>query len=468
MNYLLDVEELKNLIKPKTKGIGVTHDTGKITAVLPFVSSKKTNIIKYNFSQVLGEFTRLLSNVKLDVEKEGQDLETHFGENATLSKVTEVVMCENEDIRYDLHRFLDDFLYGNSNRIKPIHPYVYNYYPLSEKSKEEKKFAQFTKDVLIGEKDKLSYLFEKNEGEDILTSLILKKLNNLVDVEKPKSSYAPVLNVISERFKEDLIFISKYRDYFLEHYPLLVHYYFFLYVTQLTLKFDEFESADYAQVQPLYFGLEWESINKRRKAASEMEGYKRLKDKAKHLFVHIHTLSQLSHNTFNQNKMFMTYVDIYNTLNETSEEDQTTFLNSLNEWIKEYIERSKIEIPYVRSENVKEAFRMLFKCLKEGMSTPVVLKYGTSVEDTAVDKFLKVRGNLGYTLNLTQDFLLMITAVAVKNDRIPLKQLFEEFEKRGIALDRYSQKEVIELLDNLNILDKKSDSGDAQYVKPIL
>ena len=45
---------------------------------------------------------------------------------------------------------------------------------------------------------------------------------------------------------------------------------------------------------------------------------------------------------------------------------------------------------------------------------------------------------------------------------------FNEFEKRGIALDRYSKKEVMNLFDNLNIIDKKSDSGDAQYVKPIL
>ena len=74
----------------------------------------------------------------------------------------------------------------------------------------------------------------------------------------------------------------------------------------------------------------------------------------------------------------------------------------------------------------------------------------------------------GYVLNIKHDFLLLLTAVSVKDNRIPLKDLFVEFEKRGVAFDQYSKKEIISLLDSHNILDKKSDSGDAQYVKPIL
>ena len=44
----------------------------------------------------------------------------------------------------------------------------------------------------------------------------------------------------------------------------------------------------------------------------------------------------------------------------------------------------------------------------------------------------------------------------------------EEYEKRGLFFDRYSKEEIIKLLTKLNLIDKKSDSGDAQYVKPIL
>ena len=82
--------------------------------------------------------------------------------------------------------------------------------------------------------------------------------------------------------------------------------------------------------------------------------------------------------------------------------------------------------------------------------------------------FLKRRGSYGYILNLNRDILLIMTALCVKDKKIRLNQLFEEYEKRGLFFDRYSKEEIIKLLTKLNLIDKKSDSGDAQYVKPIL
>ena len=80
-----------------------------------------------------------------------------------------------------------------------------------------------------------------------------------------------------------------------------------------------------------------------------------------------------------------------------------------------------------------------------------------------------MRGPLGYTLNLTKEQLLFITKICIKDKkRIKLKDLFEEYKKRGICFDRDSQNKIIELFEKLNIIEKKSDSGDAQYVKSIL
>ena len=64
--------------------------------------------------------------------------------------------------------------------------------------------------------------------------------------------------------------------------------------------------------------------------------------------------------------------------------------------------------------------------------------------------------------------LLVITTLCVKDEKLKLKQLFNEYEKRGIYFDRYSKEEVVNFLTKLNLIDKKSDSGDAQYVKPVL
>ena len=75
---------------------------------------------------------------------------------------------------------------------------------------------------------------------------------------------------------------------------------------------------------------------------------------------------------------------------------------------------------------------------------------------------------MGTLLSLTQEQLLLLVAVSVGNERIDLKQLWKEFEQRGVWLDHHSKEEVVQVLDKLNYMEKKSDSGDAQYVKSIL
>ncbi|MGO4890412.1 DNA phosphorothioation-dependent restriction protein DptG [Anaerobacillus sp. MEB173] len=461
------IEELDNLIKEKKNKDGVTHDTGNIESILP-LSSKKMTIGRERFSYVLGEFTRLISQVKYTQPDEE---EVPFkDENPIILSISKVVDCENDDDRFDLNLFLDNFLFGNETELKQIHPYIFNYTAVSKqnvKANEEKKVAKFMRDVLVEDVSAFQKVFQKKQEENLLISLVLENLEGLEKQKESKQTYAPLLPILSNQFKEDFIFISNHRDYFLEHYPILAQYYYFLYLTQLTLKFSQYDKADYQKVDPLYFALDWESINKRRKAASDLEGYKRLRHKSSELFIHMHTMSQLSYNTNNvDSRRFMTYCDLVDTVQD--EQAKLAFLETVNDWIHQYAKKAKLKQNIRTATDLTSAFEQLVDCLREGMNTQVYERYGEGVEDAASPRFLKSRGNIGNTLNITQDFLLLLTAISVKNERIPLKQLFEEFEKRGVALDRYSKKEVIELLDNLNIIDKKSDSGDAQYVKPIL
>jgi len=64
--------------------------------------------------------------------------------------------------------------------------------------------------------------------------------------------------------------------------------------------------------------------------------------------------------------------------------------------------------------------------------------------------------------------LLTLTALCVKDKKIKLNQLYKEYEKRGLYFDRYSKEEIEIFLTKLNLIDKKSDSGDAKYVRPVL
>ncbi|WP_043931894.1 DNA phosphorothioation-dependent restriction protein DptG [Bacillus sp. EB01] len=470
----LDTSYLINLLKDKNK-----HDTGRAIDVLPFLS-KRTKAIRDQFNKVLGEYIRNISRIKYDEKKiVKKDFYITDGENDLSEFIAESVdFNEDEQATADFVRFLDQYLF-NQDELNPIHPFLFNYMKLDKKLKNEfGKYAQFMSEALVKDNVDIKNIFNNKDTDDILTELILEKMSVLEKTGEVNNQqqYQPLLKGFVDLYQDDLLFISKYKDYFLSAFPLLTHYYVFMYSIQILLKFEQFTDTDIDSVQPLYFALEWESLTKRRKAAGDLEGYKYIKEHSINLFPHIHTISHLSHNTLNKpinsdtNKIsFMPYSILVREIQNEGSHFEEEFLKELKVWIREYqfwaFDRIKIEDS---STNLQDAFKILFNCLREGMSTAVCEKYGKNIDDLGANQFIKNRGSLGPVLNVKHDFLLLMTAVSVKDKRIPLNELFNELEKRGIKFDRHSKKEIIALLDNLNILDKKSDSGDAQYVKPVL
>ena len=70
---------------------------------------------------------------------------------------------------------------------------------------------------------------------------------------------------------------------------------------------------------------------------------------------------------------------------------------------------------------------------------------------------------------MTEDDIILITKICINNKgRMKLNKLFDEFELRGIFFDRNSKAKIVLLYEKLNLLEKKSDSGDAQYVRSVL
>lgn len=83
--------------------------------------------------------------------------------------------------------------------------------------------------------------------------------------------------------------------------------------------------------------------------------------------------------------------------------------------------------------------------------------------------FLKNRGRSGRVLNISEELLIFLTKICIKDkEQIRLVDLFSEFERRGVFLDNSSKNAVSEYYEKLNVIEKKSDSGDAKYVRKIL
>lgn len=472
MLEIIDREYLTNLLNDKKK-----HDTGRVADILPF-QSKRTDNLNTQFHKMIGEYVRHITGVRVDEKAISSDLrEFESGKNILSEHIASKIEFEDDEAKYDFVRFIDEYLF-NQERMNTIHPYLFNFVPIEKNlTNEFGKYARFLQDTLLQGDPEISEFFNQKEADDILTELIITNLDVLTKkvgtLNVQKGSYQPLLVHISNLYKEDLRFLSKHKEYFIQAFPQMTHYYAFMYATQLLWNLEQYEKGDMKEVFPFYYAFEWESITRRRKAADPLEGYKFIQERAENLFPHIHTLSQLSHNKLNDKYLedepwsVMSYHEIYNKVIEKGEDYASQFLRDINNWITDYSAWAKIPQPN-EAFTLRKAFETLFKCLKEGTSTTVAIKYGKNIEDLGSSMFLKRRGSIGYVLNLKHDFILMLVAVSVKNERIPLNQLYKEMERRGIALDYYSRQELVNLLDSHNILDKKSDSGDAQYVKPIL
>lgn len=450
----LNLDQLENTYKKK-------HEIGNIKPILPFVTTSGKGL-KDNFNDLMGEYVRQFCGHTI-IEKSKITDGIEF-EDPLISKLTSQIEFQNSS-QLDLERFLRQFLFGSNHDMKVFHPYVYNFLPDKE---SYRKYAAFIADVLVNKDDEIIAIFKDKQSEDLLTELILENLEVKSAQIKEKGRYQGLLPFLSNLYREDLLFISKHRDYFLSHFALLTHFYSFMYLCQLLFKFEQFHIGDFTKASAFYFSLDWESLSKKRQATCSQLGFRAIRDKLPHLFVHVHTLSQLSMQSNEAvEQPLLTYRDLYELLD--TEEERYTFTTSLNEWIVKYTEIFELDDEeHEPSLELHQGMKNLFFKVKKGINPQAADKYGKNLQAFGGKTFIKGRTSLGHVFNLTQEMLLLLTAVCVRDRRIPLNALFNEFSKRGVAFDRLSKRAIIELFDSLNILDKKSDSGDAQYVKPIL
>ena len=161
------------------------------------------------------------------------------------------------------------------------------------------------------------------------------------------------------------------------------------------------------------------------------------------------------------------FINQISDLINNGEIDKEQVVFCLKEWIKYYEETHNLN-NYYDSDEFLELASLLKKDLKEGVRFQQSVSFERNLNTIAKKFFVKSRGQYGLVLNIDKKFLYLITALCIKKDKIKLNDLFKEYERRGLFFDRYSKEKIVELLNTWNLIDKKSDSGDAQYVKSIL
>ena len=290
----------------------------------------------------------------------------------------------------------------------------------------------------------------------------MDSVEEIKEVEE-RNIFKSILNDIFIEKNEDLEYLLKNKDFALKNLDKFFAFYYFQFILQTALNIDRIRNVkEGVKLYPLYYTLEFEKITSSR--ITNTRGYNLIKEINKYTLVNENLLGYLNIliREINKDENFYTFTDIFN-LNYEKQLDLNQELKIvLSEYKKVLKKEEEIEI------NLENNIELLKKWLAEDITNETISRYHLSVEEIGKLMFLKNRGSLGKTLSLKKDMIILLTALIVKDEKKLIKDVFMEFEKRGVYFDRYTKEEIMIFYEKMNILDKKSDSGEVKYVKPVL
>ncbi|WP_249870849.1 DNA phosphorothioation-dependent restriction protein DptG [Oceanobacillus saliphilus] len=458
MEYLLDRDKIDQFIYKNGK---YTFRRRSVTYVLPLPTREPERAkFERGYSAITGGVIRKVNGKNVHVEsnddiiedivasgkfqdEESKTLFTHFlkdqvkelkeGKITSLSQLERIPLTDNvkeQKGEIDLiHFFFDTFIRDNAEQIKEI--------------------------------------LQHHDDSDLITEILDLSVSDSAKQKKSSNYYHCLFPELKEQFIRDLENLAKNPSFLVGNLSMLFVHYTFVAMSQLILQTNKVTAFNQDELQPVYYILQWEKAAKWRD--SYRYGNKMLLNEIDGFFAHEHALNILGMNTFSkENNQF--YHDLKEKLREAGPEAEKQFIESIYSWLSEvYQVNTNIDVEkYTENKTLDVAFQDIIAAIRKGVSNEVNSRYYKAFEAIISKFFRKHGGSLGTILSLSQEQLLLLVAVSITKDRIELKQLWEELEKRGVWLDHHSKEEVVKVLDKLNYMEKKSDSGDAQYVKTIL
>ncbi len=468
--YYFDENIFKNNFKAKDPGIK-SEDTYRLNQVpdkcfklYPYKATIRTSSpIVYELSDVVSGFFRRSLNIS-SVNLNYEDLCTR------LLKRIEIDDSDAADMFRDVVRAL--FFKGESFQANNIGLYAYQT-ALGNKSVD--RVADFLYCVLgVDDQDKENI---KQAGKNYPFNVLEKMLVDAIETHEENITlegdrYFQVKRSIQQRFKNDFSFMLSSGMTSIDDLSNLLAFYYFYYVSQCAVTLDLFGNGDRDRLQALYFALDWEKVSKNRECCKS--GWSMLSNSISRMFSHAITLEILNQN----DSPMMDYID-FKKLADTNNDFDLDIAREVKRaeqtytsYIGDYKKFDAIEqIP--GANQTDSAIRHLFKCVWAQFNDTdrkrVSQLYSEKFSEFCKYRFVKNRKKLGLVLNLTERDIIFLTKLALRQEeRMRLNELYKQYELRGVYLDTTSKALLQEFFTKLNLIDKKSDSGDAQYVKRIL
>jgi DNA phosphorothioation-dependent restriction protein DptG len=281
----------------------------------------------------------------------------------------------------------------------------------------------------------------------------------------------PYLPFLARAFQKDVAFLAQRPRLLLSQLPNLVSLYTFLYCSQLALNIRNWQRIP--EPRPIYFILESERASLERNHIVD-RGYKQLETAYKNVFptlVILEYLNEALPSTAQHPPLWRYWEAI--SCYESSDELQRAIRHLYSNFATKrgLPQPSDAEANPMRLlDQLIDATNRMFQD-KDNFSGQVRVNNQTfeKFRATAARPFIQQRGQLGRTLVINYDNLLLLTNLAIGNERdLSFQKLLAEFESRGIFFDRQTEPELIKIYERIGNIERMSDTGNAVKISKTL
>jgi DNA phosphorothioation-dependent restriction protein DptG len=316
-----------------------------------------------------------------------------------------------------------------------------------------------------------------NVLDKLLNKAIEKTFNKNINESIDGKKYKKISTVLDEVIKQDFEFLVSSKSISSDDLKLFLEYYMFMYMTQSILILQNKQIGKRSEMLKLYFCLSWEEVSKTRLCYEH--GYRSIDAALNALYPNI-TKCQFLNSTDCPDEQY-DFIDFYEHFDEFDNEPSKKELIDIILWLKEKSQTYIFDEIDDQCEdkllnmNFSELINLLYEMIdrsfyKNSSRSEANIKFKNNYSKMFSNMgFLKSHGSLGYIYSINEKTLLFFLKVIMKDKEIMnLNEFILELEKRGIYMDEKSHDLIANYFDKLNLLEKKSDSGDAKYVKKLL
>ncbi|MCV6590965.1 MAG: DNA phosphorothioation-dependent restriction protein DptG [Marinobacterium sp.] len=312
-----------------------------------------------------------------------------------------------------------------------------------------------------------AYIEQSNHGSShFLDTKMIRTLQDLglrtLDTKKyrPGAGERAWLPFLSDTFQQDAKFLATKPDYMLEQLEQFLRLYAYLYTAQLCLNIHGW--TDVPKARPLYFIMEHEVASKERSQLTQY-GHRKVFEQLKDLFPYLVANEALQHVDENQNERLRPLWYLKQKLVAGDAE-------KLRQFAIDFAKNRDYPSP-VEGEGAEywlsELLKLYCKQFEKGRTRASAnSKFVSYTEEFLCSTFVRSRGRSGKVLVMNQDYLSLLTNLAIgDNEKLRFHELLDAFKARGVFFDKQSQQALIEFFERMGNVERMSDSGDAVYVR---